>query len=271
MISVKFSERMGFVKADDVFQKDNMNDQLSNDIYNFIFLTIPKYIYAEDTRSLTTSVYTELWHVRTDGFNSFSSLECVYDDLSFYEKYDLLEFILSSKLINPYNDLFHQINKILENNHSAYRYVNKKLIPVSSKIDINNLDNALNIGIDGNHLQKALQELANRNNPNTITIVKESIDGLEYAVKNITKELFDGDPKKGFGVQIKILKENNFIPDHPSYLDAMSKIYGYSSDGGIRHPKVTDTKIDIAEATFMLQMCSAFISMLSAKLVQWSD
>jgi hypothetical protein len=44
--------------------------------------------------------------------------------------------------------------------------------------------------------------------------------------------------------------------------EAMTKLYGYTSDeGGIRHAMIEESKIDDAEAKFMIVACSAFVNL----------
>ena len=53
---------------------------------------------------------------------------------------------------------------------------------------------------------------------------------------------------------------------HPALKSALSKLYGYTSDaGGIRHALADEREPDIEDARFMLVICSAFVSLISAK------
>lgn len=268
---MKFSERMGFVEVDNVIQFKSMSQRLKNDIFNFWRDEIER-LYLNNTYSnhneteINEFLWTHYFHeTKPIGYDHIdtSQITAYYKRMKFYEVYDFLEFLMQTLLNNPVDTK--KINQVLEPNHSGFRFIGNQLEPISSETDIKNLESGLNSSIDDGHLQKAINELGKRENINLNTIMKESIDAVETATHQIAAELFDGQPKDTMGRSIAILKDNGFIENHPAYLKAFSNLYGYSSDGGIRHPKNRDYKVDQAEATFMLEICSAFISMLSLK------
>ncbi|WP_420222900.1 AbiJ-NTD4 domain-containing protein [Pediococcus acidilactici] len=256
---MKFSERMGFVTIDNIIQKDSMDENLSNDIYNFIITDLEQHYNSpfSSPRLFYEDIWINFLHNRVDTPH-LRFFQRVYDEMPFFEKYDFLE-----EYVELTDDIT-KLNHILKNNHSAYRMTNNyQIVPIVNDIDMMNINKSLNLGIDEGHLSKAVSELSKKQ-PNYITIIKESTDALEISIKNITNKYFNGNEKQPFGESIKILKENNFIPDHPAYLTALSKIYGYSSDGGIRHPK-SGTNVDESSAIFFLEIASAFVSLLNDK------
>lgn len=273
---------MGFVKIDDAIQVNDMNEQLKNDIFNFCCELLFKSNRAgfgyTDNKKENERNLEDIW---INHFHeSIGTVPTVYGDinetlfhtyrqLAFYNIYDFLEYVLAnySTGVKTYSDA----NKVLEKNHSGYRFIKKLLQPIASKTDIKNIKSGLKSKLDGGHLQNALNELGKRTGINLNTVMKESIDAVETATHHIATELFNGQPKDTMGRSITILKDNGFIENHPAYLEAFSKLYGYSSDGGIRHPKDRDYKVDQAEATFMLEICSAFISMLKFKFSEYQN
>ena len=60
--------------------------------------------------------------------------------------------------------------------------------------------------------------------------------------------------------------EDGGLTLHPAFKEALSKLYGYTSDAeGIRHALHDEPNLDHADAVFMLVMCSGFMSYLLAK------
>lgn len=279
---MKFSERQGFVKVKDAIQNESMDSKLKADLYNYLHTRLDiivqglfaqyGYSHADPEEQLLEKIATDFFHEpdyrKEDSVPRL--LQRVFG-MKFYETYDFLEFCVQ-KLFNsdPFNDI-DEINHILSENNSGYRFINNQLEPVSSKIDTNNLESSLKVSIDEGHLQRALNELGKRKDANTNTILKESIDAVEIATRTVTTTLFTGKPDDTLGASIKILTKNHFMEDHKAYLEAMSKLYGYASDGGIRHPKQRDHVPDQAEAVFMLEICSAFISLLNTKFADWKS
>ncbi|VDG18269.1 hypothetical protein [Lactobacillus curvatus] [Lactiplantibacillus mudanjiangensis] len=267
---------MGFTTISDTIQFKSMNERLHNDIYNFCSNLLRKLksksqFSWEFENELQNNVWQNLYHKSLnhspDSFNEI--LESLLSEKDFYKTYDLLEFILQN-----YGDSdsdITTINSILRKDRSGYRFIKNKLVPISSNIDLKNLKHGINSGIDNGHLEMALKELSEPSKQNYTIVMKEAIDAVEFATHQISVSLFNGKPKDSMKQSISILEKNGFIDNHSAYLTALSKLYGYSSDSGIRHPKDRPYKFDQADATFMLEICSAFISMLKFKLAEYQN
>ncbi|WP_436670371.1 AbiJ-NTD4 domain-containing protein [Lactiplantibacillus argentoratensis] len=277
---MKFSERMGFVEVDDVLQVNSMSADLKNDIFNYcITILFDRKHDGFNDYHLNSYMMKALWldffHRPLVSLNVTYKNEAVkklfknYSSFNFYEVYDFLEYVMTNW--SEYSDDIDDVNFILSQNHSGYRFIEGQLEPISSTTDITTVKSGLKTQIDDGHLQNALNELGKRSDINLNTVMKESIDAVEAATHYISTRLFNGGKKDTMGRNITILKDNKFIENHPAYLTALSNLYGYSSDGGIRHPKDREYKVDQAEATFMLEICSAFISMLKFKLVEYQN
>ena len=264
-----FSERFGFSKIKNVIQLDKIDDNLSNDIFNFISST-----YFEDTSVLYENVKL-IWHKHFHklGSGSVEDVLYKYKMSTFYEKYDLLEFVVQNCSSAIYMSLAldmrnsqKEVNQILKDGNSGYRFSKNELIAVSDEQSLTSIESASESNIDGGHIDKAVSELANRENANYNTICKEAIDAVEIAAKKISVEKFEGNEKETLGKSIKNLSDHGFIDDHNAYYLALGNLYGFASDGGIRHPKDREYKIDKADAIFMLTVCSAFINLLKTKI-----
>jgi len=106
-----------------------------------------------------------------------------------------------------------------------------------------------------NHLRKAGEALMSGNFADS---VRESIHSVELLAQIL-------ESSGSFNGALTKLQKSAII--HPSLSQGFQKIYGYTSDEkGIRHPLLDDpSKVDEADAIFMIGACSAFISYLIGK------
>ena len=109
-------------------------------------------------------------------------------------------------------------------------------------------------------IEKAIKLLSDKKNPDYENSIKESISAVEALCCQIIGE------KKTLGDALNYLKKY-IIDMHPSMLEAMKKLYGYTSDAsGIRHSTMDFTNAKIEDARYMLVICSAFINYVIEKL-----
>ena len=149
---------------------------------------------------------------------------------------------------------------------SAYRFVDGKIVQITSEEEIDAIEKALDIPTPlkpvKEHLKKALHLLADRKKPDYSNSIKESVLAVEAICKLITKK-----PKATLGQALKEIESTSTIEIHPALKRAFSNLYGYTSDAdGIRHALLEKTDLDIEDATFMLVSVSAFINYLRSKL-----
>ena len=155
-----------------------------------------------------------------------------------------------------------EISAALSIGRAAYRILDKDtLIPITSETDGVVLTKAFAdlatqelYGVR-NHLRKAGEALTDGNFADSI---RESIHSVESVARTLeTSGSFNG----------ALTKLQKSATIHPSLSLGFQKIYGYTSDEkGIRHPLLDDpSKVDEADAIFMIGACSAFISYLVRK------
>lgn len=183
------------------------------------------------------------------------------DNANWYDPYDLLQF--SAQFADK--DFIAFINGILEKEKSGYRFVNGELIQITSKIEIDEIEQAMDQsnsfeGVNS-HLAAALKHLADKLNPIYRNSVKESICAVEAMCKVYTKN-----EKSTLGDALNKLEREGSI--HSALKKAFSALYGYASDSsGIRHALIeNDREVDFHEAKFMIVTCTAFINFLLSKM-----
>jgi len=294
----KFSEREGYKTTKDKIQIESIDDDLRNSLWNllskyyFTFTTSPQIldqIYLrrvdKEVRLLFEFIWIEYFKKTIDEMATF--LGEIYEEIKEYyfrcewfEVYDFIEFIANNNLKNynnkptsqplpekrgkSINEKFvEECNEILERELSAWRFINKTITNVTSKIEIEEIEEAFekiskipNVNL---HLNQALVLMSDRKKPDFRNSIKESISAVEALCKIITK-----DDKATLGQALKIVKDT--IGLHPALKKSFSSLYGYTSSAdGIRHSLLEESNLNFEDAKFFLVSCSAFINYLISK------
>lgn len=188
----------------------------------------------------------------------------VLNSKEWYMIYDFIEKYLSICDEEKANRMQNTFNRILEEEVSAYRIIDRKVIPITNKAELSTIEEALSSGFDSVniHLDKALGLFAERKKPDYENSIKESISAVEAMCCIITG--LDG-KNATLGTTLKKLREKG-VHIHSAMEKAFSSLYGYTSDeDGIRHGGIDFTNAPSEDARYMLISCSAFINYLLEK------
>jgi len=172
-----------------------------------------------------------------------------------YEVYNLLEYLLASQA----NPLFHRrVSFFLEREKSGYRILQNQFVPITDSVELRAVADAASLpsqfSAAREHIQTAITLFSRKPQPDYRNSVKESISAVESIARIIA-----GNSKATLGDALKSM--NDKTPMHPALREAMSKLYGYTSDAsGVRHSLTEASSIDEAEAKFMIVACSAFVN-----------
>jgi len=273
-----FSQRKGIKSIKKEIQKDAVDEDLRNGLWNClyqIYLTkfptsspISTYAIVKD---FAYNYWQNYFKLPIDTippyWNSFINL--IKDNIlkkEWYEVYDHIEFIVTNfKMQNEVHDEFRNCcNAILEKEFSAYRLVGNVITENTSSEEIGEIEEALQSPVEvlKTHLSSALEKLSDRQSPDYRNSIKESISAVEGICKLITKN-----PNTTLGVALDEIEAKGTIQLHPDMKDAFKKIYHYTSDsGGIRHALMdVSSGPDFDDAKFMLVSCSAIVNYLTSK------
>ncbi len=204
--------------------------------------TIPTYFYGnnEGLAMLRSYFFNAKWH----------------------EVYDFIEFVSIHGPREWRHRFIERCNDSLERENSGCRFVDGKIIEISSSEEVSEIEAAIEnstpyYGVN-RHLKKAITLMGDRNNPDCRNSIKESISAVEALCKTVS-----ANEKSTLGEALKILANKGSI--HPALRKAFSSLYGYTSDAdGIRHPLMEESNLTSADARFMLIICSAFINYVIA-------
>lgn len=266
-----FSERYGYIKPNEVIIREQITEPIQNSIYNWIL----KIFGNVDQLYIETEVWLYFLNNKINEYQRYRSYSrdgvilnyIDNNDNKWYKKLDLIEFILpyieNSMLPIRYGELINVLNSEFERLNFAYRIINGRFEEITSKKEIESIEEALTNTVDGvrTHLQTALEKLsASQKEPDYRNSIKESISAVECLCRTITG-------KKDFGDAL-IELERNGVFFNKAFKIGLEKLYAYTCnpDTGIRHALLEDTNAPTGgEAIFMLVLCSAFINYITKK------
>ena len=287
----RFSERKGYVKVSDAFQKDGINDALLISLWNALLIHLwnrDGYIYTQYGRPIIEEFGKGLWihffkkpvdtmpEIRSSfsggghGGPILEEIRIFFFNAKWFLVYDFIEFTCQFHSNAPgFAGLPDAINQVLEREMAGYRLISGKIVDITDEQEIQMLEEALQENdqkFSGvvEHLQRALELFADRKNPDYRNSIKESISAVESMMKVIT-----GNPQASLEDGLNYLKKNGKLPAHQALHGGWTKLYGYTSDeGGIRHALIGDQDpgLGIDEARYFLLSCTSFTNYLKTKI-----
>ena len=270
---MKFSERKGYKAVAHVIQKERMNDELRNSLWNVLELFVWQtdgFLYGGYGRTeVMASFSAALWFDYfkkpidsrpSDSYKTLAAIRKHFFSSEWYAVYDFLEWVLS---YFKDESLDSAMNAILERELGGYRYIGGMFTDITDEAETALLEEALEDedfpGVRS-HLQSALRLLSNRDAPDYRNSIKESISAVESMAQVVT-----GTPKATLGDALATLGTKFKL--HPALKKGFSSLYGYTSDeGGIRHAMLDEPSLEAADAKFFLLSCTSFINYLKSKM-----
>jgi AbiJ N-terminal domain 4 len=258
---MSFSDRLGITNPKTILQAESIDADLRNGLWQ---ACIENYVHYYERQSEYSSVmkriFVDFLKIPSDRL-SYDQFACIdylrkwFYGADWWQVYNFTEFLFGL----PESAAFiKRVSFFLEREKSAYRVVNKQLVPISDPIEVRSVIDAASIrgpyvGAQ-QHLQTAISLFSKKPEPDYRNSIKEAISAVEAIARVITEN-----PKATLGEALKKIEEKMTI--HPALREAMSRLYGYTSDeGGIRHAMLEQSNIDEAEAKFMIVTCSAFVN-----------
>lgn len=275
-----FSQRKGLKPVPTVAQVGAMNDELRNSLWNaldavfwstrdFLFARGGGYGEIEELSRLLWFHYFKLPVESRPGYGHANRDNQILDAIRSYffscawnEVYDFLEFLVGL-YAKEKPRLAEHLNSILERELAGYRFIDGVIVDITNSQEVELLTEALadtQFSPVTAHLKRALELLADRNQPDYRNSIKESISAVEAMARIVSKS-----PKATLGEALKVLEKAGRL--HPSLKDGFSKLYGYTNDGdGIRHAMLDEPNIDQSDARYFLLSCTSFINYLKANM-----
>jgi DNA-binding transcriptional ArsR family regulator len=275
-----FSQRKGMKPVPVVAQVDGMNDELRNSLWNALdaaFWSTSGFVFGrsggygeieEFSRLLWFHHFKEPVDSRpgyghTDrGSQILKQIRSHFFRCEWNEVYDLLEFVVRMHAKDKPR-LADYLNNILDRELAGYRFVDGVIVDITDAQEVALLSEALadtKFGPVTAHLERALQLLADRKQPDYRNSIKESISAVEAMARIVSQS-----PKATLGEALKALEKAGHL--HPALKDGFSRLYGYTNDGdGIRHAMLDEPNIDLSDAKYFLLSFTSFINYLKANM-----
>ncbi len=219
--------------------------------------------------------WTEFLSQPIDNYTEDNCLSCIrkmfLEDDPWHKIFDFVERILSccdggSYGVDSLNAFFHKeaanllisgINQVMTDMKVGYKIIANKFVPIFLEQEKEAIEMACDTPFNGanQHIKKALNILANRENPDCENSIKESILAVESIAKEITGK------EKSLNALTQELKL------HPNFKNGLDELYDWTSkDGGMRHGKSGKSlTADKNTARFMLVACSAFVNYIISR------
>lgn len=275
---MRFSQRAGFVVSEiDLLQQKSMSNKLRKKIWDGAYVYFFKPLLEGQSPEGDKCFYL-IWvdfldnlvdevpflpsedERYTDNNVIFDELKNWYFSTEWYHVYDLLEYVV--ELIDRFDISWGfemNGNIFLREAGAGYRFVNKRITPITSPEEIKEVNNVFENGSKWDpvkeHFAKSIYLFSNRENPDYTNSLKESISAVESACRIIV-----GEKKKGLGAYLsEIGKKYNL---DGGIKQGFNGLYGHASNNA-RHGRAEDSEeITMAYARFMLVSCSAFVNYL---------
>ena len=267
----RFSQRKGFKPVSDTIQVNGMSDELRNSIWNVLDVFLYQsdgFLYKQYGEPGVDTFCSNLWFhffkkpvdtIPTHSEDKIAVIRDFFFSCEWYEVYDFIEYFIDDN--KGFAKLF---NAVLEVELSGYRIISGKVVDITHEQEVDMLEEALRDtryqGVNA-HLQRALELLSDRKNPDYRNSIKESISAVESMAKVITNN-----PNATLGDALKVLEKGGKL--HPALKKGFSNLYGYTNDeDGVRHAMIEEPNIAAADAKFFLLSCTSFVNYLKAKMV----
>lgn len=285
-----FSDRNNIDKLNTIIQTDSFDERTRIQLYNyFVYIIEDDRHYAIDRENFYLNVLDNVYCEVVDDYDAYSIIEYMetckgYIKNTFlHDSYDailsLVEY-LANKIdsdipalarrvnydTNGIGSPVHiqdEVNELFEKECVGYRFIGEKIVAITDKIEIKEIEESLQSTYDGcrEHIKKAVGFLADREHKDYKNCIKESISAVESICCIIA------DKKNAtLGEALKILESKCNLKGQLK--SAFEKLYTYTNNdkGGIRHAEgVFVSEVSFEEAKFMLVSCSAFVNYLIAE------
>lgn len=274
---MRFSQRLGLSPATKLAQRESIDDELRNSLWSLLTLFYwntyrapgsgaydrSDYVDGSNLNPLIVSLWLHYFKKPVDTIDEYweyclEKLRKYFFAAKWFEVYDFIEFVRDDGPRETKDKFVEAANSYLERENSAYRFLDGRILEITSAEEIEEVEAALDGGgrYPGvqTHLKAALALLSDRKNPDYRNSIKESISAVESLAKQLA-----GSEGSTLGAVLKALEKSKKL--HPALKSAFSSLYGYSSDAnGIRHALLEESNLTKADARFMLVCCSAFIN-----------
>jgi len=273
---MRFSQRKGIKPVKSKIQIDSMDNDLRIGLWNVLTA-----FYWDKIDVNFISAYKDMEHLframwilhfkkpvdtLADWFpTTRREIRKYFFTCNWFEVYDFIEFVARNypEESDTNEHFMGTCNDMLKRELSGYRFVGGIITQLTSEDEISEVEEALQVPISpvNEHLNRALELLTDRKNPDYRNSIKEAISAVESLCCLITEN-----ENTTLGRALNKIERDGNLDLHPDLKEGFKKLYSYTSEAdGIRHSLMDQSNLDIEDAKFMLVSCSAFINYLVSK------
>lgn len=284
-----FSQRMGLKPVGKLVQRESIDEELRNKIWNVLKLQLwdlwepepgaySTHYRSEDAKRIDRLLQAMWFHYfkkpldtqpKFDqsgrGASYYNVLREIVLKGEWHEVFDLVESLAQYMPHQWREDFVKFLNNVLTHENSAYRMVDLRFVETTDDNEVRAVEEGIDAGGSSvrAHLQRALELLTDRKAPDYRNSIKESISAVEAVCQEIA-----GKPSATLGQCLGAIKQKRHV--HPAFEQALLKLYGFTSDsGGIRHAITEEGESpSYADAKFMLVSCSALTNYFRTLLTE---
>ncbi len=148
----------------------------------------------------------------------------------------------------------------MEEEFSGYRFLDNIIVPLTSQDELSEIEDALYAPSPvATHVQRALEMLSDKEQPDYRNSIKESVSAVESMVN-----LISGVQNPSLRAALPKLEERLGHKLHGAKRQALLSLYGWASQEA-RHGLLEESHLTQEDARFALIVCSAFVNYLRAK------
>lgn len=278
-----FAEKNGFA-LEKTIQIEDMDRALRNRLYNAVHKFLePSPLINDELKYVVDKLGYRVEATAQKNWHWIDTLlQRTISDIPWYMPYEIIELFFEAKRkycsrceydcyergscdeIVWFKGVTAELNKIMEQEKSGYRFLNDKFINITSEEELAEISQATDSPYESvsTHFRKALTLYSDRKNPDYENSIKESISAVEAMCCIITGATGS---QATLGNTLKKLEANG-VMIHSAMKAGFEKMYGYTSDAdGIRHGGIDFTNAPAEDAKYMLISCSAFVNYLVEK------
>jgi hypothetical protein len=151
---MRFSQRIGIRPVKEIIQKDKIDDDLRNSlwnaIYNYYLKDLP--FYKNDLQGANSKYIFKLWinfyklpmdDIPSECSDILRHIKSWFFDAIWWEVYDLIDFTAEFDNENGFSDFEDVVNSFLKQELSGYRLIDHKLRPITSDEEIREIQDVL--------------------------------------------------------------------------------------------------------------------------------
>jgi hypothetical protein len=208
-----FSERMRIIPSRMAVQRADMDAPLRNSLWNVVYTMLESPLNGRhesahrECRELFETVWAGFLKQPVHEISSFRSERLIATLREpflivwpWWKVYDFLEFLPSAfrgaRHYTPERgrELHDYLNRVLEREMSAYRFVDGELVAITDEVEIEAIEHAVNVSAPDrwvSHLRSALELLTDRREPDYERSIEESVLAVDTLCRNLGRDAGD--------------------------------------------------------------------------------